>query len=432
MERPFDKIAVVVLDGVCCGEAADTKERFPEDTGANSLLHAAQRERLDAPALQHMGIKYVPGLEELPLSPPLPYDYIRGAFGALEPTFPGKESPEGHQALMGHEVKKPYLLFNKTGIPADVIHDIEREVQAIVGREVEVIRYPGTDDVSGTTFIDHPMIGPLHLQSKDSSGPLKLPVYASSDSVVQIAIHQEVLPQEIIERIGRAVRENVLNALGRRVGRVIMRPFTGSPGSFTRISEDRRDYGVDPDGETVIDHLTEAGIPVFGIGKAANMFNNRGFPDGHSQKFSTDAQRLAEVLAHMRNMKEEFIIANLIETDELYGHRRDPHGYIRHINMLSSTLGTITQAMTDRDLLMVTSDHGNDPTHTACANEPTKPHTNHTRERVPLLASSPRIRKPIDLGIRKTYADVAATIAENFDIEYELIQGNSFLQKLLP
>ena len=295
MHRPFDTIAVTVLDGVGCGEAADCPETYPEDRGTNSLLHASDHARLDAPALQSMGIDYIPGLEDMRVGKPTPLHAVRGAYGALEPTFAGKGSPEGHQALMGYEVQKPYLYFDKTGFPPNLIHAIEQEISRLLGRPVQVIRYPGTDDVSGTVFIEYPSIGPVHLSSTHHDTPLKLPVYASSDSVIQIAIHQEVLPQETIENIGRTVREKVCDALGYRVGRVIMRPFIGTPGNFERVSADRRDYAVDPDGPTIIDALTDSGIPVYGIGKAPDMLNHRGFPEGSTQKFSDDFERLKAI-----------------------------------------------------------------------------------------------------------------------------------------
>lgn len=436
MEQPFDTITVTVLDGVGCGEAHDTKERYPEDSGANSLLHASEHARLDAPALQSMGLEYIPhttgrtsttlptGRQALSVTQHIPLPCVRGAYGTLEPTFAGKGSPEGHQALMGYEIQKPYLYFDKTGFPADLIQAIEREISLLLGRPVQVIRYPGTDDVSGTVFIEHPSIGTEHMASLTmTTAPLKIPIYASSDSVIQIAIHQEVLPQDVIEKIGHTVRTKVCDALGFRIGRVIMRPFIGTPGNFARVSADRRDFAVDPDGPTVIDALTESGIPVYGIGKAPDMLNHRGFPKGSTEKLDDDFERVEAIKSWIQDRAPHpsLLFANLNATDELFGHRRNPTGYINHINTLDTTFGHITKLMTDRDLLIITSDHGNDPTHAQ--------HTNHTRERVPLLVFHPGIRGPIALDIRQTYADIAATIAENFGIE--ICHGRSFLGEIL-
>lgn len=440
MDRSFDSIAVTVLDGVGCGEAQDCQETYPEDRGANSLAHASLLHPIDAPTLQWMGLEHIPGLENLSTRDTVPLAYIRSAYGAMEPTFAGKGSPEGHQALMGYEIQNPYLYFDKAGFPPDLISAIEREVSLLLGRPVEVIRYPGTDDVSGTVFIEHPSIGPAHLASLTMTrlSPLKLPVYASSDSVVQIAIHQEVLPQDVIEKIGHTVRTQVCDAFGYRVGRVIMRPFVGTPGNFKRVSADRRDYAVDPDEPTLVDHLTKAGVPVFGIGKAPDMLNHRGFPEGSTKKFDDDAERVEAIEVWMRGKKKPgFLFANLNETDELFGHRRNPTGYIKHINAIDTSLGHITDAMTDHDLLIVTSDHGNDPTHTRHTNHVkslrdhvARPHTNHTRERVPLLVYHHGMHGPIALGIRQTYADIAATIAENFGIEEKFGKGRSFLNEI--
>ncbi|MBI3336106.1 phosphopentomutase [Candidatus Peregrinibacteria bacterium] len=471
MKGPFDTIAVTVIDGVGCGEADDCEKTYPEDRGANSLVHASIVQPIDAPALQSMGLERIPGLAEMRTKHTTPWKDIRGAFGAMESTFAGKGSPEGHQALMGWEVKEPYLYFDKDGFPAALIVAIERELTQLLHRPVEVIRYPGTDDVSGTVFINDPRIGEVHLKSgvmvrraHHDIPPLKLPVYASSDSVIQIAIHQEVLPQKVIETIGRTVREKVCNALGFRVGRVIMRPFIGKPGEFERVSADRRDYASDPDGPTVIDHLTNAGVPVFGIGKAADMLNRRGFPDWSIEKGGDDMERMeilrewmcrkdtpllnpppkGEVLPHLRQGyggqargEGKLIFANLNATDELYGHRRKPKEYVEHINMIDRTIGTIMRTMNDRTLLIITSDHGNDPTHTTRMDGSGKPHTNHTRERVPLLCFSPRITQPIILGIRESYADIAATIAKNFGIELchgersrTMGNGKSFLEEI--
>lgn len=448
MNRPFDTIAVTVLDGVGCGEAVDCKDTYPEDRGANSLAHASWVEPIHAPALQSMGLERVPGLVEMRTQNMLLWREIHGAFGALEPTFAGKGSPEGHQALMGYEIQNPYLYFDKEGFPPALIAAIEHELSTLLNHPVQVIRYPGTDDVSGTDFINDPRIGEVHLKNDT---PLKLPVYASSDSVIQIAIHQEVLPQKTIEEIGLTVREKVCDALGFRVGRVIMRPFIGKPGNFERVSRDRRDYASDPDGPTIIDHLTNLGIPVYGIGKAADMLNQRGFHNGSVVKGKDDFERvelLRKTLTLSLSLERErgkFIFANLNATDELYGHRRKPKEYIEHINRIDQTIGTILRTMNDRTLFIVTSDHGNDPTHTVRMDNPVKdvkipaestshgarPHTNHTRERVPLLVYSPCISKPIILGIRNSYADIAATIGENFGLEEKFGSGRSFLKEIV-
>lgn len=242
--------------------------------------------------------------------------------------------------------------------------------------------------------------------------------------MVQIAIHQDVLPQAMIEQIGMVVRKKVLDEKRRRVGRVIMRPFTGKPGNFERVSADRRDYSMDPDGSTLVDHLTNSGVKVLGIGKTASMFNGQGFREGASLKLHDDAERVRENLRIIReDARRGLIFTNLVGTDELYGHTRKPAGYLGHISAMSGVLGEMMQAMDERDLLIVTSDHGNDPTQ--------RRHSNHTRERVPVVAFHPGMRRPVELGIRGTYADVAATIAEILEVEDKLSHGKSFLRELV-
>ena len=462
MNRPFETIAVAIIDGVGCGEADDCEKTYPKDRGANSLTHASLVEPINAPALQSMGLHLIPGLIGLETKTRIQPEHVRGAYGALEPTFAGKGSPEGHQALMGWEVQEPYLYFDKDGFPTVLIAAIEQELARLLHRPVEVIRYPGTDDVSGHKFINDPRIGKVHLESgvtlssvegrhpsvpwfdsahHDTLHPLKLPIYTSSDSVIQIAIHQDVLSQATIEEIGHTVREKVCNALGFRVGRVIMRPFIGTPGNFERVSADRRDYASDPDGPTVIDHLTNASVPVYGIGKAADMLNRHGFPDGSIEKGKDDMERM-EILRQWMQVNAplpnpptlgegKLIFANLNATDELYGHRRKPKEYVEHINMIDRTIGTIMHTMNNRTLLIITSDHGNDPTHTTRMDGSLKPHTNHTRERVPLLVYSPQMLKHIALGIRQTYADIAATIGENFGLQETFGHGKSFLKEIV-
>ncbi len=417
----FNRVAVVVVDGVGCGEAEDASSAYPEDKGTNSLRNAATRRTIDAPALEEMGLGEIPGLEGIHLARTVVRERVHGAFGALEPTFAGNGSPEGHQAIMGHVVTNPYQVFNKERIPPDIERLVEDAVTAVTGRAAIVIRYPETDDISGTVFIDHSEIGPRHFTSKDHSEPLYVPIYASSDSLIQIALHQEVIPQSKIEAIGQEVRR-LLTERGYRIARVIMRPFTGKPGNFKRVSPDRRDYGVDPDSETVIDQLVRADVPVHGIGKAVAMFNQRGFVQGRSRKLGSDQDRIGAVRDFFSSSEGGLLLANLVDTDEAFGHRRDAKGYIGHINGISRVVEEVMSAMGTRDLLMITSDHGNDPTHMS--------HTNHTRELVPLLVGGPAIQRPIALGIRLTFADVAETIGEIFELSDRPPVGKSFLQEL--
>lgn len=416
-------MGVTIIDGAGCGEANDARSDYPEDVGVNSISNASQVQPLDAPALQLMGIEHILGLERMQVRQRVDRGNVRGAFGSLEPTFQGNGSPEGHQALMGWIVEEPYLLFDKTGFLPEIVRLVRDAVAAVLRRQVEVIRYPGTDNINGVKFINYPGIGPVHLASGTGEGPFQLPIYASSDSLIQVALHQGVVPQPQIEAIGQAIRAAV-DESKYRIGRIIMRPFVGTAeGGFTRVSADRKDYGVDPDEPTLIDYLTAAGIPVYGVGKAASMLNYHGFPDGNVHKLRSDEERLEEIVRIMtERIGLRFYLDNLVGTDELWGHTRMPKEYMDHIAMISSWVARGMSAMTDRDLWILTADHGNDPTQQI--------HNNHTRERTPLLVYSPRIQRPIDLGRRASFADVAKTVAENYGIGDRIRHGESFLAEL--
>ncbi|MBU1473001.1 phosphopentomutase [Patescibacteria group bacterium] len=426
-ERPtFHHVRVTIIDGAGCGEAINRRPQYPIDIGVNSISNASHVEPIQAPGLESIGLAHVPGLETLQTKTAGEVSVI-GASGSLTPTFAGNGSPEGHQALMGHIVEMPYLLFDKTGFPPEIVQLVEQTVAIATGRQVEAVRYPGTDDVNGIKFINYPGIGDRHLAGKKENGPLVVPIYASSDSLIQIALHLDVVPQEMIEKIGKAVREEV-DRQGFRIGRIIMRPFIGGPdpGSFTRDSEGRRDYGVDPDGPTLIDHLADADIPIYGIGKAATMLNYHGFNKDNVSKRKDDQERMKAIKAATKNhgiATVSFGFDNLVGTDELYGHTRLPIEYSKHIAMLDAWIIRIMAAMTDEDLWILTADHGNDPTQTK--------HYNHTNEMTPVLVYSPRIKHPVNLGVRDSFADVAKTVAENFGIADKIRNGVSFFRDLL-
>lgn len=424
-EKSFERVRVTIIDGVGCGEETGRRAQYPKDIGVNSLTGASMAKELVAPALQSMGLEEVPGLEGLLVGARIGKQRVKGAFGALRPTFAGNGSPEGHQALMGHIVTDPYLLFDETGFSEEVLELTRSTIAAVLGRPVEIVRYPGTDDINGVRFINHPGIGDRHLQSKDAEGPLVIPVYASSDSLIQIALHQGVVPQELIEAIGKAVRAAV-NRERLRIARIIMRPFVGgpTPGTFKRVSEDRRDYGVDPDETTLIDYLAEAGVPVYGLGKAASMLNYKGFDPKNVRKLGTDEERMQAIVETMeQDTGPRFDLDNMVGTDELFGHPREPEKYIRHLEMIDGYVGRGIRVMKKNDLWLLTADHGNAPTQSR--------HTNHTNERVPILAFSPRMNRPIELGVRESFADVAKTVAEIFGIADKVRHGRSFLQELL-
>lgn len=425
----FHHVRVTVIDSAGCGEAVNRKSDYPKDIGVNSISNASQIEPINAPALVSLGLDRIPGLEDMKMTPRSGSVEVNGTYGVLTPTFVGNGSTEGHQALMGHITERPFMFFDQTGFPPDVVDLVKITIAELVDREVEIVRYPGTDDVNGVRFINTPGIGDKHVASKNTNGPLVIPIYASSDSLIQIALHQDVIPQEQIEEIGKAVRTAV-DQQGYQIGRIIMRPFVDDPdqvdGPFKRVSKDRRDYGMDPDEQTVVDYLQELKISIGGVGKAASMLNYSGFDKSKVHKLDSDEARIQRIIADWEDHSDNspcFSFDNLVELDEKYGHRRKPKEWVRHFNMIASYIAQGMLAMADDDLWIITADHGNDPTH--------ENHNNHTNEMVPVFAYSPRMKRAVNLGIRESYADVAQTVAENFRMDGKLRHGDSFLKKLL-
>jgi phosphopentomutase len=417
---PIERVNLIVYDGVGCGESADAKYKYPEDAGANSLVNASRIVPIDAPTIQAMGLEHLPGCKDLVVAHQI--EEVRGAYGALAPTFQGKGSPEGHMALCGYTRFEPYLYFNKTGFPPELVALVEEVAAEVIGRQVKTVRYPGTDSISGTEFIKHDDIWKPHLASTDTSKPFVLPIYASADSLIQVAYHQKVLSQETAEALGRALRK-ALNERGWRIGRIILRPFGGEPGSFKRVGSDRRDYAVDPDEPTLIDYLTEAGVPVSSIGKFGDMLNSKGYPPGSCEKLHDDDERIGKVIQQMKDgPRSGLVTTNLVRWDEDFGHRRNPRGYVEQLNAMDLQLAKVVANMRDNDLLMIASDHGNDPTNS---------HTDHTRENTILLALRNGMSGPMSLGVRATYADVAATIGAVFGVKDKLPEGESFLSELM-
>ena len=310
----------------------------------------------------------------------------------------GKDSVTGHWEMMGLVLDRPFPTF-PSGFPPPVIDEFERRIgRGSLGNVV----------ASGTEIIDR--LGPEHVRT---GKPI---VYTSADSVFQIAAHEDVVPVPELYRMCEAAFDIVGRGLG--VGRVIARPFVGVEGAFRRTSN-RHDYALDPTGETLLDHLTARGISVVSIGKVKDLFAGRGIT--RAVPTASDAEGVDRVLEAMRSSGDGLIFANLVDFDTMYGHRNDVTGYAANIERFDEQLGAVLAELRNTDLLVITADHGNDPT---------TPSTDHSREHVPLLMTGSRVRRGTDLGTRQTFADLGQTLADNFAVG-PLAHGTSFLEDVV-
>jgi phosphopentomutase len=346
------------------------------------------------PALRSLGLGRTVDLgpSSEPGSAPL------AAYGRMAEMSPGKDSVTGHWELMGLVLERPFPVFPH-GFPAELIAEFEKRI----GRATL-----GNVAASGTAIIEQ--LGPEHVET---GKPI---VYTSADSVFQIAAHEDVVPVRELYRICGIAYELV--ALGLGVGRVIARPFIGSPGAFKRTAN-RRDFALTPFAETLLDRLKAAGHAVVAIGKIEDLFAGRGLTSAvHT---TSDDHGLDEIESAMKETGRGLIIANLVDFDTVYGHRNDTAGYAANLERFDVRLAALLPALRDDDLLVITADHGNDPT---------TPSTDHSREHVPVLLYGAAVRGGTDIGTRRTFADLGQTLAELFGVG-PLDHGTSFLRELL-
>jgi phosphopentomutase len=310
---------------------------------------------------------------------------------------PGKDSVTGHWEMMGIVLDQPFPLF-PDGFAPEIIEEFSRQT----GRGVL-----GNKAASGTQIIDE--LGPEHMRTGS------LIVYTSADSVFQIAAHEDLVPIRELYRDCQIAYKLVGEGLG--VGRVIARPFIGSPGSFKRTAN-RHDFALPPSAETLLDRVKAASLPVVAIGKIEDLFAGRGMT--LALHTASDDEGVDQVERQMTEVDRGFIFANLVDFDTQYGHRNDIEGYARNLERFDARLAGLLPRLRDDDLLIVTADHGNDPT---------TPSTDHSREHVPLLAIGPHVRAGADLGTRRTFADLGQTLADLFGVG-PLAHGTSFLSEI--
>jgi phosphopentomutase len=386
----FARAIVIVLDSVGIGELPDAP--LYEDQGSNTLGNIAAQVALDIPTLAAMGLARLVTLNGMP-PPAAP----TAAFGRMAEASAGKDSVTGHWELMGVVLERAFPTF-PAGFPRELIDEFEKRI----GRESI-----GNVVASGTAIIDE--LGPLHMET---GHPI---VYTSADSVFQIAAHEGIVPVSQLYKWCNVAYELAVKGLG--LGRVIARPFIGLPGSFQRTAN-RHDYAMPPTGETLLDRLVAAGHPVTAVGKVSDLFAGRGISESHPTK--SDSEGVDRVQQLMVTQSRGMIFANLVDFDTVYGHRNDTPGYAANLERFDARLPELLAMLRDDDVLVITADHGNDPT---------TPSTDHSREHVPLLVFGRRVQGGVDLGTRATFADLGQTLADNFGVG-PLANGTSFLPAL--
>ncbi|WP_438478781.1 phosphopentomutase [Streptococcus pluranimalium] len=400
----FDRIHLVVLDSVGIGAAPDANNFVNAgvpDGASDTLGHISKTVGLNVPNMAKIGLGNIP--RESPLQTVPAEENPTGYVTKLEEVSLGKDTMTGHWEIMGLNITEPFDTF-WDGFPEDILTKIED----FSGRKV--IR-EANKPYSGTAVIED--FGPRQMETGE------LIIYTSADPVLQIAAHEDVIPLEELYRICEYARSITLERPA-LLGRIIARPYVGEPGNFTRTAN-RRDLAVSPFEETVLNKLADAGIPTYGVGKINDIFNGSGIThdQGHNKNNNHGVDTLLKTLQDPAFTKG-FSFTNLVDFDALYGHRRNAHGYRDCLEEFDTRLPEITELLGDKDLLLITADHGNDPTYAG---------TDHTREYIPLLAYSPSFTGS---GVipQGHFADISATVADNFGVDTAMI-GESFLADLI-
>ncbi|WP_321387492.1 phosphopentomutase [uncultured Enterococcus sp.] len=391
----FKKICVIVMDSVGIGELPDAA-RFG-DAGSHTLGHISERmPDLQLLNLRNLGLGNIAPLANIPaVEKPL------ACYGKMNEISVGKDTMTGHWELMGLEITKPFQVY-PNGFPKELLKVFEEKT----GRGIL-----GNKPASGTEILEE--FG----EEQRKTG--KWIVYTSADSVFQLAANEEGIPLEELYNACEVIRALTLEP-PYMVGRVIARPYIGQAGAYVR-TPNRHDYALAPFGRTVLEALTDKQVEVTSIGKISDIFSGKGISASYPTKSNEDG--ILQTIKQLQEVSSGFIFTNLVDFDSLYGHRRDVQGYGHCLEEFDRYLPDIMAEITQEDLLIITADHGNDPIH---------PGTDHTREYVPLLVYNPTFAEKSEknLGIRATYGDLAATLAENFGTKMPKI-GNSFLKNLL-
>jgi phosphopentomutase len=395
--KRYKRIFTIVIDSLGIG-AMDDAEKYG-DIGVNTLGHIAESvDRLNIPNLQKLGIANLCRLKNIePVAKPLGY------YGELKETSVGKDTMTGHWEMMGLNIDKPFQTFTETGFPKELIDELEKRF----GHKIV-----GNKSASGTEILDE--YGEHEIATGD------VIVYTSADSVLQICGNEETMGLETLYKYCEIARELTMRDEW-KVGRVIARPYVGrKKGEFKRTSN-RHDYALKPYGRTTLNVLKDSNFDVISVGKINDIFDGEGITESNKSKSSVHGMEQTIEIAD-RDFKG-LCFVNLVDFDALWGHRRNPKGYAEELEKFDLNLGVLLGKLREDDLLIITADHGNDPTYTG---------TDHTRERVPFLAYSPSMKESSKLETADTFAVIGATIADNFEVEMpENTIGTSILEKLI-
>lgn len=385
----FGRITWIVLDSVGIGAMPDAAAYG--DVGSDTLGNIARQRELKLPNLAALGLGNIKPLAHVERA-----ERPSAAYGRCALASPGKDTTTGHWEMAGIHLAKPFPLY-PDGFPAEIMRELERRM----GRGTL-----GNCAASGTEIIRE--LGEEHVRT---GKPI---IYTSADSVFQVAAHEEVVPLWELYKICETAREMLRGPF--EVGRVIARPFLGERGKFQRTAN-RRDYAVPPPRGMLLDQLEAAKTPVFSIGKIFDVFLGRGIQE--HEKTQDNADGMGKVLDALDEFEQGLLFVNLVDFDQLYGHRNDVEGYARALEEFDAWLPSLIENLSKADLLILTADHGCDPT---------TPSTDHSREYVPLLAYRPKNLGGVDLGLRETLSDIGQTVAENFGTS--ISEGTSFLKAL--
>jgi phosphopentomutase len=386
----FQRVIWIVLDSVGVGEMPDAAAYG--DAGSDTLGNIARQRGLNVPNLCRLGLGNLKPIAELPKA-----EHPQGSYGRCTLASPGKDTTTGHWEMVGIHLAKPFPLY-PNGFPREIMDEFERRI----GRSTL-----GNKAASGTEIIKE--LGAEHMES---GSPI---VYTSADSVFQIAAHEDVIPLWELYKMCETAREILRGP--HEVGRVIARPFEGEPGAFKRTAN-RHDYAVPPPKGMLLDQLEQNKIEVYSVGKIFDVFLGRGILDHVKTKSNTDG--MDKTLAAVKSSDAGMIFVNLVDFDQQYGHRNDVEGYASALEEFDLWVPSLEAALRQDDLVILTADHGCDPT---------TPSTDHSREYTPLIVFGRRAKAGVDLGLRATLSDIGQTVAENFGAS--IVQGTSFLNQIL-